>query len=634
YQALADRMEALSRKNSVKTGFLGDGLQVYRTHEIVGHVCSIRNLTTSYTPYQPERSQGTLITHWIYQSTLAQLTGFEAVNSSLYDRASALFEAAVCAVRMADAEANTVLVAGTLLPADLEVLRTHVADTSVKLEFLAPEDATGRLSAAGIAAAAARLGKQLAAVIFPQVNALGLLEDVDALTDACADAGVKSVAVIDPMLLATGGRKAPAKYGRKGADILVGEGQHLAIGANFGGPGLGLFAVRHHADKKNEVRETPGRFVGKAKDNAGRDCIVMVMSTREQHIRKDKATSNICSNQAFIATIAGAAILARGEAGMAASCVAGRDQARRAAAKLHNIPGLKVCYADQAFWNEFSLMLPEPAAAVIAKGRAAGLHVGVDSTGRVDPDQLLDAVRPDTALVHLQWGNHEVGTLQPVAPVVAACRERGVLVHVDAAQAAGRVPLGLRELGADLVSVSGHKLGGPTGTGVLAVRRGLRIPPLLVGGDQERARRAGLEHTAGIVGLGAAAAELTRTLPAVEARCRALTDRVRAWAAGAEGVEVLGAPADGSLPHLVCLGLAGVEPQPMLLGLDALGISVHSGSSCSSESLEPSPVLEAMGVDAQRSLRVSVSWANDDEDVERFTSAATRVLGELRALRP
>ena len=382
YQALADRMEALSQKNSVKTAFLGDGLQVYRTNEIVGHVCSIRNLTTSYTPYQPERSQGTLITHWIYQSTLAQLTGFEAVNSSLYERASALFEAAVCAVRMGDAEANTVLVAANLLPTDLEVLRTHVAGTSVKLEFLAPEDATGRLSAAAIAAAAARLGKQLAAVIFPQVNALGLLEDVDALTDACAAAGVKSIAVIDPMLLATGGLKAPAQYGQKGADILVGEGQHLAIGANFGGPGLGIFAVRHHADKKNEVRETPGRFVGKAKDNAGRDCIVMVMSTREQHIRKDKATSNICSNQAFIATIAGAAILARGEAGMAASCVAGRDQARRAAAKLHNIPGLKVCYADQAFWNEFSLMLPGPAAAVIAKGRAAGLHVGVDITGR------------------------------------------------------------------------------------------------------------------------------------------------------------------------------------------------------------------------------------------------------------
>ena len=380
YAALADRMLALSQRNDAKTGFLGDGLQVYKTHEIVGHVCSIRNLTTSYTPYQPERSQGTLITHWIYQSTLAQLTGFEAVNSSLYDRASALFEAAVCAVRMS--EGDTVLVAANLFPGDLEVLRTHCAETSVKLEFLAPEEATGRIRGAAIKARVAAHGGKVAAVIFPQINNLGLVEDTDELADACADAGVKSIAVIDPMLLATGGLKAPANYGRQGADILVGEGQHLAIGANFGGPGLGIFAVRHNAERKNEVRETPGRFVGKAKDNAGRDCIVMVLSTREQHIRKDKATSNICSNQAFIATIAGAAILARGEAGMAASGTAGRDRAHRAAAQLHTIPGLKVCYAQQAFWNEFSLMLPEPAAAVIAKGRAAGLHVGVDITGR------------------------------------------------------------------------------------------------------------------------------------------------------------------------------------------------------------------------------------------------------------
>ncbi|MFM9146706.1 MAG: aminomethyl-transferring glycine dehydrogenase subunit GcvPB, partial [Verrucomicrobiota bacterium] len=121
---------------------------------------------------------------------------------------------------------------------------------------------------------------------------------------------------------------------------------------------------------------------GKAKDGSGRDCIVMVMSTREQHIRKDKATSNICSNQAFIATIAGAAVLARGEKGMAESCAAGRDLAHRAAARLHAVPGLRVCYAKEAFWTEFCLMLPESATAVIAKGRAAGLHVGVDVTGR------------------------------------------------------------------------------------------------------------------------------------------------------------------------------------------------------------------------------------------------------------
>jgi cysteine desulfurase len=260
--------------------------------------------------------------------------------------------------------------------------------------------------------------------------------------------------------------------------------------------------------------------------------------------------------------------------------------------------------------------------------------VGVDRTGRVDVDELLAAVRADTALVHLQWGNHEVGTLQPVHEVVAACRERNVLVHVDAAQAAAHVPLRLTDLGADLVSVSGHKVGGPAGTGVLAVRTGLRIPPLLVGGDQERARRAGMENVPALVGLGAAAAELTGAGAELADAARRRTGTIRDWASSSDGVEVLGAGADGALPHLVCLGLEGVEPQPVLLGLDARGVSVHSGSSCSSESLEPSPVLAAMGVDAERSLRVSVGWSTVDHDVERFLSAAESVLDELRSLRP
>ena len=264
--------------------------------------------------------------------------------------------------------------------------------------------------------------------------------------------------------------------------------------------------------------------------------------------------------------------------------------------------------------------------------RAEATVVGVDVTGRVDPDELLDVVGADTALVHLQWGNHEVGTLQPVADVVAACRERGVLVHIDAAQAAGRVPIDFDELGADLMSVSGHKFGGPTGTGALLVRRGLRLPPLLVGGDQERARRAGLENLLGLVGLGAAAHEVAGHLDDEQSRSVALTDRVRAWAAAESGIEVLGAPAADALPHLVCLGIEGVEPQPVLLGLDRAGVAVHSGSSCSSEALEPSPVLEAMGVDSQRSLRVSVGWDTTDTDIDRLLSALPDVIAGLRRL--
>jgi cysteine desulfurase len=258
--------------------------------------------------------------------------------------------------------------------------------------------------------------------------------------------------------------------------------------------------------------------------------------------------------------------------------------------------------------------------------------VPVDARGRVAVDDLVAAVRAgETALVHLQWGNHEVGTTQPVAEAVAACRERGVLVHVDAAQAVGRVPVGFRDLGADLLSVSAHKFGGPPGMGALLVRQGLRLPPLLVGGDQERARRAGLENVPGAAGFGAACAAVD--VGAEAAAQRRLTDRILGalGAGGLDGLAVYGDPG-GRLPHIVCLGVEGIEPQAVLLGLDRAGIAAHSGSACSSESLEPSPVLEAMGVDAHHSLRLSVGWSTTDADVDRLLAALPRVLADLRAL--
>lgn len=264
--------------------------------------------------------------------------------------------------------------------------------------------------------------------------------------------------------------------------------------------------------------------------------------------------------------------------------------------------------------------------------RGEATEVGVDRLGRVDPDELMAAVRDDTALVHVQLGNHEVGTLQPVEEIVGRCRDRGVTVHVDAAQAVGHLKVDFAELGADLLSVSGHKFGAPPGTGALVVRRGLRLPPLLVGGDQERARRAGMENVPSLVGMGAAAEEVGRTLLAEAAAAIRHTVRVTDWADGADGVQVLGDSRD-RLPHLVCLGLEGLEPQPVLLGLDQAGVAVHSGSSCSTESLEPSPVLEAMGVDAERSLRVSVGWSTTDADVDRLLDALPDVLARLRSLR-
>ena len=261
--------------------------------------------------------------------------------------------------------------------------------------------------------------------------------------------------------------------------------------------------------------------------------------------------------------------------------------------------------------------------------------VGVDATGRVDPDRMMAAVQPGrTALVHLQWGNHEVGTLQPVTEVVAACRAAGVLVHIDAAQAAGHVAVDFDALGADLMSVSAHKLGGPHGAGALLVRRGLRVRPLLVGGEQERARRAGMENVAAIAGFGAAAVALDSGTLEAEARiARAQTERLLDAALAVDDVAAYGDPHQ-RLPHLVCVGVEGVEAEAVLLGLDQAGVAAHSGSACSSESLEPSPVLAAMGVDAERSLRLSVGWSTTDDDVAAFAEAFPRVVARLRALRP
>lgn len=276
----------------------------------------------------------------------------------------------------------------------------------------------------------------------------------------------------------------------------------------------------------------------------------------------------------------------------------------------------------------------EHSAVLEASGRHRLVSVVVDGLGRIDVSALSEALARtgDVALVHVQWGNHEVGTLQPVAEVAEAARAHGALVHVDAAQAAGRVPVDFGALGADLLSVSGHKLGGPAGSGALLIRRGLRLPALLLGGEQERARRGGLENVAAAVALGAAAEAAAGALEVEAHTSRRQTERLLAAALTVDGVEPYGDTED-RLPHLVCVGVQGVESEAVLLGLDQAGIAAHSGSACSSESLEPSPVLQAMGVEAERSLRLSVGWSTTDADIEAFATAFPPIVARLRSLR-
>lgn len=390
YVEAAKRLAGIAAKNAKVSSFIGDGLPDYKTHEIVPYVCSLRKLTTSYTPYQPERSQGTLISHWIYQCLMAQLTGFEAVNASLYERSTALFEAIACAVRLSK-KADTVLVAEAIHPHDMEVLQTMAADNAIHIETVPLDRASGLTSIAEVKARIEALGDRLAGFAFPQINNLGILEDVNALTDLCAFEEIYSIAIIDPLLISTGGLKPPSQFGHNGCDIIVGEAQHLALAPNFGGPGLGIFGVRHNAETKNMLRATPGRFVGKAKDASDRDCFVQVLSTREQHIRKDKATSNICSNQAFLATAVGAAILARGERGMEEMCHAGHDLALTVGMEILTRTQVELAFPKPAFYNEIVFALPESAASAIEKARAHKLHIGVDVSNRIagEQDNLL-----------------------------------------------------------------------------------------------------------------------------------------------------------------------------------------------------------------------------------------------------
>ena len=390
YQELQQHLFDISAKNRRALSFIGDGLPQYEIPPIVEIVSRIRGLSTAYTPYQPERSQGTLASLWIYASALSALTGFEAINASLYDRSTCLFEALRCALRLVKGT-DTVIVSRAVYPTDLDVLFSLARHTSMRI-VVADIDATSGLTDYPRLADALSSTPNLAAVAFPQVNSLGNVEDVDLMTDLCRRHGAMAIAVIDPMHLATGGLKPPVDFGstRQGCHMIIGEGQHLAIGPNFGGPGLGIFGVRYHDEDKTSIRATPGRYVGAAHDAKGRACKTVVLAAREQYIRRERATSNICSNQSFMATLAGAALLARGEEGIQRACRRARRNASEAARRLTQYSGVRLRFPQTPFLNEFTLKLPIPTPELIREARVKGIHIGVDVSSRVTTgDHLL-----------------------------------------------------------------------------------------------------------------------------------------------------------------------------------------------------------------------------------------------------
>jgi cysteine desulfurase len=262
-------------------------------------------------------------------------------------------------------------------------------------------------------------------------------------------------------------------------------------------------------------------------------------------------------------------------------------------------------------------------------------RVAPDRHGVVRADDVAAALTDETALLSLMHGNNEIGTLQPVAECAALARARGILMHTDAVQTVGKIPVDVQALGVDLLSLSAHKLYGPKGVGALWMRRGTRLLATMTGGKQERSRRAGTENVPGIIGFGVAAHLAALRLVADGASQSALRDALEQGVLERiEGTHVNGAGAR-RVPNTTNIGFAGVEAESLLIALDLEGFAVSTGSACSSGTLEPSHVLKAMGLplhDTQNALRISLGRHTSAGDVAALLDALPPIVTRLRAL--
>jgi cysteine desulfurase len=259
----------------------------------------------------------------------------------------------------------------------------------------------------------------------------------------------------------------------------------------------------------------------------------------------------------------------------------------------------------------------------------------VDQTGIVSPEALREVLRPDTALVSIMHANNEIGAIQPIEVLAPLARAAGALFHTDAVQSAGKIPVNVRHLGVDLLSISAHKFGGPKGTGALWVRRGVRLVPYMTGGRQERGRRAGTENVPALAGMGVAARIAADTVDAAGGTLARLRDRLEAGIlAHVPGTVVNGDPAR-RVPNTSNISFEAIEAESLLIALDLEGVAISTGSACSSGSLEPSHVLRAMGLPhtrARNSLRFSLGPATTADEIDFVVEILPRLVGRLRQI--
>ena len=372
--AVERHMRALSKKNLAAADapfFLGAGAYRHHVPASVDHIIQRGEFLTAYTPYQPEIAQGTLQMLFEFQSQVARLYGCAVANASMYDGSTACWEAVAMAGRVT--RRNRAVLSGALHPHYTQVIKTMAKFTQDEIAAAQPSvqgapDADGLID---------RIDDQTSCVVVQYPDILGRVSNLQAISDAAHEKGALVITVVtEPVAL--GAIQAP---GDLGADIVVGEGQSIGVGLQFGGPYLGLFAVR---DKKH-VRQMPGRLCGETVDAEGKRGFVLTLSTREQHIRREKATSNICTNSGLCALAFNVHMTLLGETGLRRLAAENHRLACVAADRLAKVPGVSVL--NDSFFNEFTVRLGQDARPIVRTLADRGVLAGV----------ALDRLYPDVA---------------------------------------------------------------------------------------------------------------------------------------------------------------------------------------------------------------------------------------------